>query len=284
MFTNDYGRIAEAIRFLEKNFKRQPGLDEIAEAVNLSKFHFSRLFKRWAGISPVQFLHFLTLEYTRKQLAASKSLLDTSLEAGLSGPGRLHDLFVNLSAMTPGEFKNKGRGLRITYGFTGTPFGECILALTDRGICHLGFMDSAGKSEYLQSFKKEWINAELLEDAEKILPVIKKIFPRQSAARTETFINLHVRGTNFQINVWKALLSIPEGNLVSYSQVAEAIGSPGATRAVANAVASNPVGFLIPCHRVISKSGCFNKYRWGTERKKALAGWEAAQLSSNQDV
>jgi len=283
MYLNDYSqqsedfqRIEKAIKFIEVNFKSQPTLDQIAESVYLSKYHFDRLFKRWAGISPIQFLQFMTLDYTKQKLAESKSLLETSLEAGLSGPSRLHDLFVTFEAMTPGDFKRQGAGLKIFYGFCKSPFGECLLAITERGICHLGFVERDERSETLNQLFQTWPGSEFTEDQERISLVVKNIFRIDQIENSHPF-NLHLKGTNFQINVWRALLSIPEGWVVSYQDIASYIGHPKAFRAVANAIAINPVAYLIPCHRVIAKSGNINKYRWGSTRKKALIGWEAAR-------
>ena len=276
--SEDYQRVEKAIRFVEDNFTSQPSLDQIAESVHLSKFHFNRLFKRWAGISPIQFQQILTLEYAKKRLADSRSLLDTAFDAGLSGPGRLHDLFVTFEAMTPGEFKKMGAGLEISYGFDYTPFGQCLVAVTERGICHLGFVEEGKRSEALKQLFKTWPGATFTESSESVSSKINSIFKIDKTKYSQPF-NLHLKGTNFQINVWKALLNIPEGRVVSYQDIASHIGHPKAFRAVANAVAINPVAFLIPCHRVIVKSGKIHQYRWGSARKKALIGWEAARVA-----
>ena len=274
--SDDYRRITKAIQFIEDHFQSQPTLDQIAASVHLSRYHFDRVFKRWAGISPKQFLQFLTLEYTKRQLAESNSLLDTSLEAGLSGPSRLHDLFVTFEAMTPGEFKKRGRGLGITYGFGPSPFGECLLATTPRGICHLGFVEAERRPEAREVLFQMWPQASFSEDPARIAPIARRIFHPAPLDNHRPF-NLHLKGTNFQINVWKALVRIPAGRVVSYQDIAALIGRPKAFRAAANAIALNPVAYLIPCHRVIAKSGKIHRYRWGTPRKKALIGWEAAQ-------
>ena len=276
--SDDYQRIEKAIQFIETNFKSQPTLDQIAESVYLSKYHFDRLFKRWAGISPIQFMQFMTLDYTKQRLAESKSLLDTSLDAGLSGPSRLHDLFVTFEAMTPGEFKKQGAGLKISYGFSDSPFGDCLLAITERGICHFGFVKGDKRSEALNQLFKTWPGAVFTESLKPVSSVTKSIF-RIGQTKNMGPFNLYLKGTNFQINVWKALLSIPEGWVVSYQDIASYIGHPKAFRAVANAIAINPVAFLIPCHRVIAKSGKIHQYRWGSARKKALIGWEAARTA-----
>lgn len=272
----DYLRIEKAIQFLEKNIQSQPDLDQIAESVNLSRYHFSRLFKQWAGISPIQFLQTLTLEYTKKKLAESKSLLDASLDAGLSGPGRLHDLFVTLDAMTPGEFKRMGSGLKITYGFGGSLFGECLLAMTQRGICFLGFVDGEDRHNSFSQLEETWPGSDFVHDPVTIQPILKQIFDLGQTGNSKSF-PLHVKGTNFQINVWRALLAIPPGKLLSYQDIAARIKRPASVRAAANAIARNPVSVLIPCHRVIAKSGKIHQYRWGTARKKAILGWEAAE-------
>ena len=274
--TEDFLRIEKAIQFIEANFKSQPTLDQIAASVHLSKYHFDRLFKRWAGISPIQFMQFMTLDYTKQRLAESQSILETAFDAGLSGPGRLHDLFVTFEAMTPGDFKKQGAGLDISYGFCESPFGECLLAKTKRGICYLGFAEAEKRTKILDQLFQTWPGSEFREDPESICLIVKDIFEIERHKNPRPF-NLQIKGTNFQINVWKALLNIPEGWVVSYKDIASHMGYPNAFRAVANAVAINPVAYLIPCHRVIAKSGKIHQYRWGSARKKALVGWEAAR-------
>ncbi len=273
--SDDYRRIEKAIHFIEGHFKFQPTLDQIAASVNLSRYHFNRLFKRWAGISPIQFLQFLTLEYTKQQLNESKSLLDTALAAGLSGPSRLHDLFVTFEAMTPGEFKKQGHGLNIDYGFCVSPFGDCLLATTARGICYFGFVEGNRRNDAFEILAQTWPGSTYREAPEKIHPIVDNIF--RSEERKERPFHLLLKGTNFQVNVWKALLSIPEGRVVSYQDIAGLIGRPKSYRAVANAVAINPVAYLIPCHRVIAQTGKIHQYRWGSTRKKTILGWEAAR-------
>ncbi len=274
--SDDYKRIEKAIQYLEANFKSQPTLEKIAESVHLSKYHFDRMFKRWAGISPIQFQQFMTLDYTKQKLADSRSLLDTALDAGLSGPSRLHDLFVTFEAMTPGEFKKQGAGLEIFYGFCDSPFGDCLLAITERGICHLGFVKGDKRLDALNQLYETWPGARFREDPKATRTMVKNIFVVGQTKNLQPF-NILIKGTNFQINVWKALLSIPDGWIVSYQDIAAYIGHPKAFRAVANAIAINPVAYLIPCHRVIAKSGKFHQYRWGSARKKAILGWEAAR-------
>jgi AraC family transcriptional regulator, regulatory protein of adaptative response / methylated-DNA-[protein]-cysteine methyltransferase len=270
----DYKRIEKAIRFAGESFKSQPTLDQIAKSVHLSKYHFNRIFKRWAGISPMQFLQFLTLDYTKQKLAESGSLLDTALDAGLSGPGRLHDLFVTFEAMTPGEFKRMGAGLKIEYGFCDSPFGVCVLAMTDRGICHLGFVRGENRSEAVSPLKEFWPGANFVENQIRVNSIVSRIFNPGQTTDSRPF-HLHLKGTNFQVNVWRALLTIPEGRVVSYQDIATFMGRPKAFRAVANAIAINPVAYLIPCHRVIAKSGKIHRYRWGASRKKVMIGREA---------
>ena len=277
-YSEDYHRIEKAIQFIEKNFKRQPNLDQMAQSVHLSRYHFDRVFKRWAGISPIQFMQFMTLDYTKERLLESKSVLETALDAGLSGPSRLHDLFVNFEAMTPGEYKRQAQGLKISYGTCGTPFGECQLATTARGICYLGFVDSGERSKALAQLEDTWPGATFVEKPNIVQPIVSRIFRTERCNRSQPF-NLRIKGTNFQINVWKALLNIPKGCIVSYQDIASHIGHPKAFRAVANAIAINPVAYLIPCHRVIAKSGKIHRYRWGAGRKKAMLGWDAAHTA-----
>jgi AraC family transcriptional regulator of adaptative response/methylated-DNA-[protein]-cysteine methyltransferase len=242
--------------------------------VHLSKYHFQRLFKRWAGISPTQFLHFLTLEYAKERLRESHSVLDAALDAGLSGPGRLHDLFVTFEAITPGEYKRQGAGLQITYGFHDTPFGQCLLATTERGICALYFVQDGDRMAALEQLAEHWPQARLEENASQTQPLVDRIFAPDSAKQARPF-HLLLKGTNFQVKVWQALLAIPPGALASYQDVAAYLGKPNGARAVGGAVARNPVAYLIPCHRVINKAGEIHRYRWGATRKKAMVGWEA---------
>ena len=270
----DYARIEKAILFLEKNFRNQPSLKEIAAAIGLSEYHFQRLFGRWAGISPKRFLQFLTVEHAKKLLAQSSNVLDASYEAGLSSPGRLHDLFVTTEAMTPGEFKKSGAGLEIRYGFHPTPFGECLLAVTDRGVCGLEFIVDGQREPVLDGLKKRWSKATLIEDPAQTQAAVDQIF---GPVQDEQNLPLVLKGTNFQIKVWHALLKIPPGTVVSYQDIANYIGQPKASRAVGMAIANNPVGYVIPCHRVIRKMGNINGYQWGAARKKAILGWEASR-------
>jgi len=277
--SEDYRRVEKAIQFIEDNLTSQPTLEDIAKSVHLSKYHFDRLFKRWAGVSPIQFLQFLTLDYTKQKLAESKSVLDASLDAGLSGPGRLHDLFVTFEAMTPGDFKRQGADLNISYGFGDSPFGDCLLAFTERGICHLSFVEGNARSSALDGLFDMWSGALYIESTEAVNKTIQRIFNIGTTEDMRPF-HLLLRGTNFQMNVWKALLNIPEGRVVSYQDIASSLGRPRSVRAVAQAVSVNPIAYLIPCHRVIRKSGKTHQYRWGNARKKALIGWEAARASA----
>ena len=271
---DDYQRIEKAILFLEKNAFRRPDLREVAQSVNLSEYHFQRLFKRWAGISPKRFLQALTLEHAKEALKDSGSLLNVTYEAGLSSPGRLHDLFVNMEAVTPDEFRKQGASQKIRYGFHPSPFGECLVAVTERGISNLAFVPQGDRTKVIRELKKQWKHAEVLEDGSATKVYADRIF---GAAKTDTPLTLHPKGTNFQIKVWQALLKIPHGAVASYEDIARRIGNPNAARAVANAVAHNPVAYLIPCHRVIRKTGVVGEYRWGSARKKAILAWEAGK-------
>lgn len=273
--SNDYRRVEQAIQFLEKNFHRQPPLSEIAGSAGLSEFHFQRLFSRWVGISPKRFLQFLTKEYAKKLIEGSENLLDAAYDTGLSGPGRLHDLFVNCEAMTPGEYKRGGEGIDIAYGIHPSPFGHCLLAVTSRGICGLRFVPEGREASMKEWLQKKWPNAQIRLNPGKTEPLVASIF--HSSSRKQKPLYLYVRGTNFQIQVWQALLRIPLGKAVTYEDIARHIGMPRSARAVGNAVGANPIPFLIPCHRVIRKIGAFGNYGEGPARKKAILGWEAVQ-------
>ena len=272
----DYLRIEKAISFLQSNYTRQPDLREIARSVHLSEYHFQRLFTRWAGISPKRFLQYLTLEHAKRALKESRTVLDATFDAGLSSPGRLHDLFVTIEAMTPGEFKQSGDGLTIDFGFHPTLFGECLLALTRRGICGLAFVPGGKRTQVLRELRDRWSGATLSEAPGTTQPFIDRLFFRP-VKKPRKPLQLLLKGTNFQIKVWEALMRIPEGMVVSYEDLARAIGSPKASRAVGNAVGKNPLAYIIPCHRVILQAGVIGNYHWGPERKKALLGWEWAQ-------
>lgn len=273
--SSDYERIEKAIRFIEQHAGEQPSLEAIAAQAGLSPFHFQRLFRRWAGISPKRFLQFVTVEHAKKLLAESSSVMDTAYEVGLSGPARLHDHFVALEAVTPGEYKAQGAGLSIRYGVHDSPFGDVFLATTERGICGLRFLDR-DSNEALTWLSGLWPGADLREDQRGTRPVAGRIFDEAGPADP---IPVLVKGTNFQVAVWKALLRIPPGRLVAYEDVARAIGRASASRAVGSAVGANRISYLIPCHRVIRRSGTLGGYAWGTPRKRAMIGWEAGHLS-----
>lgn len=299
---DDYRRVEQALLFLEAEFPRRPDLKEMARSVGLSEFHFQKMFGRWVGISPKRFLQFLSREYAATALLDSHSLLDAAFESGLSGPGRLHDLFVSCDAVTPAEYRSGGRGLVIDYGFHPTPFGECLLGLTGRGVCSLFFEPgprpgkdagpyaadgdrSVRRAFLVEELRAGWPAAELRHDPQTTAPVVERIFAPSLALRDERApLHLMLSGTNFQIKVWEALLRIPAGEIVSYEDIAKSIGSPKAVRAVAGAVARNPISYVIPCHRVIRKLGVMNDYRWGSARKKALLGWEAARREPRADA
>lgn len=273
----DYARVAAAIRYLEAHHDSQPSLEAVAAHLHLSPWHFQRLFARWAGISPKRFVQFLTVEHARDMLARSSNVLDTSLESGLSGPGRLHDLFVHVEAVTPGEYKSGGQGITIRYGLHESPFGDCLLAVTERGICGLSFLEDANGSadKGLAALRDRWPAATLLRDQSATVRVMEQVFPANLLAERKP-VHLLLKGTNFQLKVWEALLRLPLGYVTTYESVAQTIHQPTAARAVGSAVGANAIAYLIPCHRVIHKSGIVDGYRWGTVRKKAILGWEAA--------
>jgi AraC family transcriptional regulator of adaptative response/methylated-DNA-[protein]-cysteine methyltransferase len=275
----DYARIERALRFLDANRLRHPSLEEIAAQVHLSPFHFERLFQRWAGTSPKRFLQYLTKEHAKALLRDSKSLLDVAGESGLSGVGRLHDLFVSCEAVTPGEYKLHGKGVTIRYGFHPTPFGECLLAMTERGVCALRFLTTRSKQSALRELRDEWSGAEWLEDDSETAAICRQIFDVTPEDARLPF-HLHLRGTNFQLKVWQALLTIPPGRLTNYSDLAAKIRAPKASRAVGSAVGQNPIAYLIPCHRVIRSLGVIGDYRWGSARKQAMIAREAARSNS----
>lgn len=274
---SDYDRIAKAIAFMVERVDTQPKLEEIAAHVHTSPYHLQRLFSRWAGVSPKRFLQALTLERSKPLLRASQSLLDVATEVGLSGSSRLHDHFVQLEAVTPGEYKNLGRGLVIRFGVPPTPFGPMFVAVTDRGVCRAAFVDDCG-AEALAKLRQDWPLVEVVEDGVATHEVAKAMFGRP--AREGQPMSLHVSGTNFQIAVWRALLNIRAGEATSYSRLAAKLGNPRAARAIGHAVGANPVAFLIPCHRVIQESGALGGYRWGTQRKLAIQAWERARLGT----
>jgi AraC family transcriptional regulator of adaptative response/methylated-DNA-[protein]-cysteine methyltransferase len=272
-WSRDYRRIERAIDFIEENRERRPDLEEVARVAGVSEFHFQRLFSRMVGISPKKYEQFLTKEAAKSLLADSESLLDTALDVGLSGPGRLHDLFVSCDAVTPGEFKAGGAGLTIGYGFHPTPFGEALIATTARGICALSFAAEGSREAVCARLRDDWPNAHLVPDQAGTATVAAIIFA--PARKASAPLTVYLRGTNFQVKVWEALLSIPPGRLSTYGAIAQRIGEPSATRAVGTAVGRNPVAFIIPCHRVIRKSGELGGYHWGVARKRLILAWEA---------
>lgn len=280
--SQDYALVEQALGYLEDHFQDQPDLNVIAEQMGYSEYHFQRLFTRWVGISPKRFLQFLTKEHAKSALQESLSVDQAAFLTGLSSPGRLYDLFVTCEAVTPGEYKARGAGLDIDYGFHPTPFGECLLALTGRGICFLRFVDQDGRVSALQDLQAHWPQASLSENTPKTSQVMGDIFPL--ADKPGGRLNIYLSGTNFQIKVWEALLRIPYGKLVSYGQIASSLNLPGASRAVGQAVGNNPIAYLIPCHRVIRKMGVFGNYRYGPLRKKAMLGWEFTHAAQETEL
>jgi len=269
--SDDYLRIEQAILYLENHYKDQPSLEDVAANIGLSEYHFQRLFTRWAGVSPKRFLQFLTKEGAKELLNRSENLLDTTHQVGLSSLGRLHDLFVTTEAVSPGEYKSRGEGVTIRYGLHASPFGKCLVAVTERGICHLGFAQrEKSEGEAIDNLVADWKNARMIEDHKSTAPLIEPIFDANARGK----LNLHLRGTNFQLKVWEALLNIPAGTVTTYEGLAERIGQSTASRAVGTAVGHNPIAVLIPCHRVINKVGRFGKYRYGAPRKMALLAKE----------
>lgn len=284
MDTKDYIRIESALTYLSEHADAQPALAQVADHVGLSEHHLQRVFTRWAGISPKRFLQFQTVETAKSLLRDSRSVLDTTYSTGLSSGGRLHDLFITLEAMTPGEFKSGGEGLRIATGFHDSPFGECLIAVTDRGVAGLSFVIDGDRDAAVAEIENRWPGARFVnDDPDATRDVAQRVFaawgdtpwqparqPADGGAVTATPLSVLVRGTNFQVRVWEALLRIPPGTVATYEDIASAIGDRGATRAVGSAIARNPVAYLIPCHRVIRKTGAFGGYHWGAARKVAM--------------
>ena len=276
--SEDYLRIEQAILYLENHYREQPSLEEIASSIGLSEFHFQRLFTRWAGVSPKRFLQFLTKEGAKELLSRSENLLDTTHQVGLSSLGRLHELFVTTEAVTPGVYKTRGEGVTIRYGIHLTPFGKCLIGLTDRGICHLGFV-SGSEGDAIDSLVCAWKEARMIEDYRSTAALVGPIFDLRYGTRIKQPLAIHLRGTNFQIKVWEALLQIPPGAATTYEALAQRVGQPGASRAVGSALGHNPIAVLIPCHRVIRKVGDFGNYRYGPLRKKVLLAREFVTTS-----
>lgn len=268
----DYERIEKVIRHLDARHREQPGLGALARVAGLSRFHFHRLFSRWAGVTPKAFLKALTANHAKRLLLRSGDLLGTSLDAGLSGPGRLHDLLVSVEGVTPGEFKGRGAGLDLRYGFHDSPFGPCLVGVTPRGICHLAFVQGSGKRAALKELRAHWPDARMRPGRNASARALRSLFAPKRGSRLIAV----VRGTPFQIKVWQALLRIPAGHVRSYGGIAADIGKSGAARAVGAAVGQNPVAYLIPCHRVILATGAVGEYHWGSIRKKAMLAREGA--------
>lgn len=270
----DYARIAEAIEYIRENFRSQPDLEYVARKVCLSPAHFQRMFTVWAGVSPKKFLQYMSLEYAKKVLKEG-TISDVAYETGLSGTSRLYDLFVNIEGMTPGEYKHGGKSLSINYSFVKSPFGDIIVAATPKGICHMAFTDDP--KEALTLLQEKFPHARYSQTVDAIQQNALSIFAQDWSKLRE--IKLHLKGTDFQLKVWNALLDIPMGRLTTYGDIASKLNNPNASRAVGTAVGDNPVAFLIPCHRVIRSSGELGGYHWGLTRKAAIIGWEAVKTS-----
>jgi len=271
----DFSRIAAAIDYIKDNFKSQPNLEEVAEKIHLSPFHFQRLFTEWAGVSPKKFLQYITVSHAKKMLKENQAtLFDTAFETGLSGTGRLHDLFINIEGMSPGEYKNGGEHLSINYSFAESPFGNILVASTSKGICHISFADDEAAA--LTALQKTFPKATYKQMVDLAQQNVLYIFTHNWSKLNQ--IKLHLKGTAFQLKVWETLLKIPMGQLTTYGSIAKSIESPKASRAVGTAIGDNPVAFLIPCHRIIQSTGVFGQYHWGNTRKTAIIGWEAAQM------
>jgi len=274
--SRDFARIAKAIRYIEQHFREQPSLATIATHTGLSEFHFNRLFRRWAGVTPKQYLAFVTGRAARNEIESQSSVLDAAYAVGLSGPSRLHDLIVTLDAVTPGELKSLGRGITLHYGFTETPFGEALLAATARGLTHLSFVEAGERDDAVSELREHWRNADLVRDDARARAFANQIWgsPTQDSPRK---LCLHVAGTNFQLKVWQALLDSGLHSRTTYSALANAMGEEGSARAVGNAVGANPVGWLIPCHTVLRRDGALGGYHWGEDRKRAILAWDSLQ-------
>jgi AraC family transcriptional regulator of adaptative response/methylated-DNA-[protein]-cysteine methyltransferase len=273
----NYLRIEQAIKFLEENFRKQPELDEVAEKVHLSPFHFQRIFTEWAGISPKRFLQYLTVDYLKEKLQQSKNLVEAAEAAGLSAQSRVYDLFTTLEAVTPQEYKLHGSGIQVAYGFHFTPFGMSLIGVTERGICWLSFLTSdQDQRSALEEMKTCWHNSVFREDRILTQHFIDQIFQKQTAKK----LHLLVKGTNFQVKVWEALLRIPMGTVSTYQDVASTIQNAKAVQAVGSAVGSNHIAYLIPCHRVIRKDGILGEYRWSSTKKKSIIGWEMGRMDT----
>lgn len=270
-----YARIAEAITYIERNFRQQPDLEEIAAQVHMSPFHFQRMFSEWAGVSPKKFLQYVSLQYAKRMLTEKDiSLFETAVDTGLSGTGRLHDLFVRIEAMTPGEYKNGGKDLFIHYSFAITPFGQVLIASTAKGICWLTFTED--QNAELHCLMARFPEAKFSPGQDQHQRDALGIFSHST--KPPAPVHLHLKGSPFQLKVWESLLKIPMGRLSTYGHVAELVGAPNASRAVGTAIGKNPVAYLIPCHRIIRSTGALGGYMWGETRKRAITGWEAARV------
>ncbi|WP_223606070.1 methylated-DNA--[protein]-cysteine S-methyltransferase [Chryseobacterium sp. OSA05B] len=277
----DYNRIVKAISYIQSNFRLQPSLEEVAENIHLSPAHFQKIFTDWAGTSPKKFLQFISLEHAKNLLKEEKAtLFDTAYETGFSSTSRLHDLFVNIEGMSPAEYKNGGKSLKINYSFSKSPFGSVMAASTEKGICYMAFEDD--KETALGNLKHTFPNASFSEKQDALQKNALSIFDKDWTKLNT--IKLHLKGTDFQLKVWESLLSIPMGKLSTYGSLAGKIGNPNASRAVGTAIGSNPVAFLIPCHRVIQSTGNIGGYRWGTERKQMMVGWESSHMYSENSI
>jgi AraC family transcriptional regulator, regulatory protein of adaptative response / methylated-DNA-[protein]-cysteine methyltransferase len=274
----DYARVCDVIAHVSENWRDQPSLDDLAARVKLTPDQLQRLFTRWAGLTPKAFLQALTLDHARQMLEQSASILDTSLETGLSGPGRLHDLFVTHEGMSPGAYKNRGEGLTIAYGYHPSPFGVALVMATEHGLCGLSFADEGQEKHALQDMTRRWPNAQYTEDSAATAPYAAKVFAH-GALRPNERLRITFIGTDFEIRVWETLLKIPAGKATTYGAIAANIGTPKAARAVGAAVGKNPMSFVVPCHRVIGKSGTLTGYHWGFICKRAILGWEAGRLA-----
>ena len=273
---SDYARVERAIRYLDAHRATQPSLADVARQVGLSESHFQRLFTRWAGISPKRFIQHQTAEVLKSLIRSDKSILEASFEAGLSGPGRAHDLILNAEAVTPGDLSRAGQGLTIAYGFHGTPFGECLIATTSHGICHLAFIGPVTRQQALDRLRRDWPRATIRPDQSGTMRAAAGAFPAPGERATPG-LSLHVKGTNFQLKVWRALLGVPDGAVTTYGALAAAIDEPDASRAVGNAVGRNPISWLIPCHRVLRSTGALGGYAWGPDRKRVMLALERVQ-------
>ena len=272
----NFNRIAEAIEYLTQNFRKQPSLDDVAEKIHVSPFHFQRMFSEWAGVSPKKFLQFLTIDHAKTILKEKgTTLFDAAFETGLSGTGRLHDLFINIEGMTPGEYKNGGENLSINFSFAESPFGNILVASTPKGICYMAFTDD--EQQAIFELQQRFPNASYKQITDLIQQNALYIFSHDWSKLDQ--VKLHIKGTPFQLKVWEALLKIPMGALTTYKTIASGIDNPNALRAVGTAIGQNPVAFIIPCHRVIQSAGTFGNYHWGSHRKTAMIGWEAARTN-----